>query len=153
MPQALQANDQPLEERTAQLLKEVVERVEKFRASTGAYPSQTDGLAVVPELAHERRLDGWDRAFVYTFPGNHPPTAFDLFSAGADGISYTGGSDPDDINNWDTAEPWKQFYATADPSDYRRFALGGVILFLAAFLAWRRAKLRRNDIEVLPPEH
>ena len=151
-PAVVQGNELPAEARTVELMKEVVLRVEHYHQSVGSYPSQSEGLAIVPELAHERRLDGWDRAFVYNFPGTHPPVAFDRFSAGADGISDTGGSAPDDINNWDTSEPWIKFYATASESDYRRFALGGVILILAAIIAWQRAKQRRNTIEILPPE-
>ncbi len=45
-------------------------------------------------------MDSWNNAFVYQCPGAHNTNAFDIYSLGPDGVSKTGGGDPDDINNW-----------------------------------------------------
>jgi general secretion pathway protein G len=45
-------------------------------------------------------LDPWGHPYVYICPGVHNPKTFDLYSCGRDGVSRTGGDDPDDINNW-----------------------------------------------------
>jgi len=50
--------------------------------------------------------DPWHHPYGYRFPSAHNNTnGFDLYSCGWDGISKTGGSDLDDINNWDPAPP------------------------------------------------
>ena len=50
-------------------------------------------------------IDPWGHDYVYRCPGLHSTNGFDLYSCGRDGISATGGSDPDDINNWDANSP------------------------------------------------
>src|ERR1041384_350882 len=54
--------------------------------------------------------DAWDRDFVYVCPGVRNTNGFDLYSLGGDGVSKTGGNDPDDINNWDRSRHWVNYY-------------------------------------------
>lgn len=50
-------------------------------------------------------VDPWGHDFVYRCPGIHNKNSYDLYSTGPDGISKTGGNDPDDINSWDPKSP------------------------------------------------
>lgn len=67
-------------------------------------------------------VDPWGHEYVYRYPGAHNTNGYDLYSTGADGISKTGGADPDDINNWDSKSPH------ADYSGDNAFFLGGSVL-------------------------
>src|SRR6266404_9908491 len=84
-----------------------------FKKDNGRYPSTEEGLAALvqkPDTVsagtwrgpYEVSLwkDPWEHDYAYKFPGVHNPESFDLFSFGPDGISQSGGNDPDDINNW-----------------------------------------------------
>lgn len=50
-------------------------------------------------------VDVWGHAYVYRCPGIHNTNSYDLYSVGPDGVSKSGGGDPDDINNWDPKWP------------------------------------------------
>ena len=52
--------------------------------------------------------DPWKHPYYYVYPGKRGTV--DVFSAGHNGISYTEGNDPDDINNWDTTCAWTKHY-------------------------------------------
>lgn len=54
--------------------------------------------------------DGWHNIFVYNYPGKINTNSIDLYSTGGDGISVSGGNDPDDINNWDPERRWRKHY-------------------------------------------
>ena len=61
--------------------------------NTGRNPYLTDTNFVNNNLL----VDPWGKPFGYTFPGvSNPPTLYDLWSNGPDGLQGTG----DDINNW-----------------------------------------------------
>lgn len=77
------------------------------------FPSQAEGLTalVKEELAQSQKTkDAWGRDIVYRFPTLRNVGKYDLYSFGADGISKTGGDDPDDINNWDPEHKWRKYY-------------------------------------------
>ena len=89
--------------------------LDSFEVDTGRYPASSEGLAaliVPPESTRtngwrgpylkkpENLKDRWGRAFVYQCPGVHNTNTFDLYSLGPDGVSKSGGDDPDDIKNW-----------------------------------------------------
>ncbi len=86
-----------------------------FEVDCGHFPSSSEGLAAlvtrppsVPETTwhgpylEKLRKDAWDHDFVYRWPGIHRTNSFDLYSCGPDGVSMSGGDDPDDINNWNS---------------------------------------------------
>lgn len=85
-----------------------------FQVDCGRYPATSEGLSALiacptntsgwrgPYLKDVVALpnDPWGHFYVYICPGVHNTNAFDLYSCGPDGISQSGGDDPDDINNW-----------------------------------------------------
>ena len=91
-----------------------------FSNDCGRYPTTSEGFkalltcpANIPaEKWHGPYLsppeipkDPWHHPYVYLCPGTHNTNGFDLYSCGFDGISKSGGNDPDDINNWDNSSP------------------------------------------------
>jgi general secretion pathway protein G len=85
-----------------------------FQVDCGRYPTTAEGLQSLitcptnlspklwkgPYLDSLNLLDPWGHKFVYRCPGIHNTNAYDLYSMGPDGISKSGGGDPDDIGNW-----------------------------------------------------
>ena len=80
-----------------------------YEVDNGRYPSTEQGLAALmaqpsappapvnwkgPYIEREP-LDPWGHAYIYKYPGGHPPRDYDLSSLGADGTESE-----DDINNW-----------------------------------------------------
>jgi general secretion pathway protein G len=86
--------------------------LEQFRSEYGRYPTQAEGLAALVEkpknltdvhwksFIRELPKDPWGGDCVYVYPGVHHPDKYDLYYLGQDGISKTGGEDPDDIDCW-----------------------------------------------------
>lgn len=80
--------------------------LDQFEVDNGRYPKSLQDLLTQPRDArnwHGPYLDGsqlpldpWGNAYLYSFPGKHNTTGYDLWSAGPDGKS---GND-DDIGNW-----------------------------------------------------
>lgn len=86
-----------------------------FEVDVGRYPSTAQGVSalIAPPssgeivnwrgpytLEPEALRDRWGHAFVYRCPGVHNTNSYDLYSLGPDGLSMSGGEDPDDIRNW-----------------------------------------------------
>jgi general secretion pathway protein G len=82
------------------------EGVEAYRVMKGRYPSTEEGLAILiqekflrPNSNEGKLLDPWRREYVYLYPGQTNPDAFDVKSYGADG--QPGGDDENaDIVNF-----------------------------------------------------
>jgi general secretion pathway protein G len=79
--------------------------LDMFEVDNGHYPKHLEDLCVQPRDATSWRqymenvpLDQWQHPYVYTFPGKHRPTSYDLSSSGPDGRPGT----DDDIVNWQT---------------------------------------------------
>jgi general secretion pathway protein G len=80
--------------------------VDEFEVDNGFYPSSLQDLLQQPRNAknwHGPYLDSlpvdpWQNPYLYSFPGKHNPTGYDLWSSGPDGKSGTA----DDIGNWQT---------------------------------------------------
>lgn len=107
--------------------------IESHKSKTGSYPTTAEGLAVTG-LSVREDYDFWGRSFVYRFPGKYNIGSYDLYSLGKDGVSVTGGCDPDDINIWDGSEPWLDYYRS--PSILKNVSIaGGVLLML--LVIWR----------------
>jgi general secretion pathway protein G len=80
-----------------------------YEIDNGRYPTTEQGLKALTEkpgappvpknwkgpYLEQEPLDPWGTAYVYRYPGTHPPRDYDLFSKGADGTEST-----DDITNW-----------------------------------------------------
>ena len=80
-----------------------------YEVDMGNYPRSLNDLLVRPQNAgqnwHGPYLDSdtipkdpWGNDYIYTFPGKHNPSSFDIMSAGPDGQVGTS----DDICNWTT---------------------------------------------------
>ena len=80
--------------------------VDEFEVDNGFYPSSLQDLLQQPRNAknwHGPYLDAlpvdpWQNPYLYSYPGKHNPTGYDLWSTGPDGKSGT----QDDIGNWQT---------------------------------------------------
>jgi len=90
--------------------------LEMFRIDCGRYPTTAEGLKVLIAAPADGSLtnwrgpysdpprvpkDPWGHAYIYRFPAIHSTNGYDLYSLGPDGVSKSGGNDPDDIANWD----------------------------------------------------
>ena len=84
--------------------------LENYRSDVGTYPDSHQGLKALcerpsneqrwkgPYLQHEFLDDGWERPFIYLYPGNHGQKP-DIISFGKDG--QPGGTGPnEDIVSW-----------------------------------------------------
>lgn len=79
--------------------------VEAYKVMRGRYPSTEEGLRL---LIDERFLkanspdgklkDPWDREYIYLYPGQAHPDAFDVKSYGADGQPGGEGENADVVN-------------------------------------------------------
>jgi general secretion pathway protein G len=81
------------------------EGIEAYRVMKGRYPSTEEGLGVLiqekflkPNKEGGKLVDPWDRDYVYLFPGQTHPEAFDVKSYGADGQPGGEGESADIVN-------------------------------------------------------
>jgi general secretion pathway protein G len=86
--------------------------LDAFEVDMGRYPTSTEGLKALveqptgtkstywkgPYIKRGVPSDPWGNQYVYTIPGKHNTSAFDLYSYGPDGQD----SGSDDIDNWST---------------------------------------------------
>jgi general secretion pathway protein G len=82
--------------------------LERYRMDTGAYPSTSEGLAVLTTApaagagswhgpyTDPIAADPWGQPYHYRSPGTHNKTGYDLYSSGPDRTEGT----EDDIGNW-----------------------------------------------------
>src|SRR5215472_9259737 len=64
--------------------------LDQFEVDTGSYPKGLNDLIQAPSDAHNWRgpyldslpMDPWGHPYVYTYPGRHNTTGFDLYSLG-----------------------------------------------------------------------
>lgn len=95
-------------------LESIKTGIEAFASDCGRDPTTAEGFGALlscPTNIPSSRwrgpyldrppIDPWGNSYVYRCPGIHNTNGYDLYSCGADGISKSGGSDPDDINSWD----------------------------------------------------
>lgn len=84
-----------------------------FEKDCGRLPSSEEGLGALVQKAanvpdsqwHGPYLDfvpkdPWGHDYVYCCPGRHGTNRFEIYSNGPDGVSRSGGEDPDDIASW-----------------------------------------------------
>ena len=85
-------------------LSSIKTALDAYEVDNGFYPKGLQDLIQQPGNAknwHGPYLeslpqDPWGNPYVYTYPGRHNPSGFDIYSAGPDGKA---GND-DDIGNW-----------------------------------------------------
>jgi type II secretion system (T2SS) protein G len=133
-----------------------------FEATYGFLPPQTNWFAELTASANSflnrKKIvllnatdikDPWGRDLVCLIPGTHNTAGADVYSLGRDGRSSSGGNDPDDINNWNAARPWSQYYAGIHPGSQQiALVAGAVVLSLALYAVLRN---RTKTEEVAPP--
>ena len=117
-----------------------------FSNDCGRYPTTSEGFVALlncPTNISPSRwrgpyldrvpIDPWGTEYVYRCPGIHNTNGFDLYSCGLDGISKSGGADPDDINNWDPGSPHGGDYGSLSFRDLVRSKLNNspaIVLFI-----------------------
>jgi len=91
-------------------LSSVKTGISLYATSYGEAPPVPPGLAVLVEkgfISEQSLIDPWGNPLIYKVPGDYGPYGYDLYSLGKDGISRSGGNDPDDINVWDKERSWR----------------------------------------------
>jgi len=137
-------------------------RVVNFKEASGRLPTEEEGLNAlmykpgdwpkeVPWTPRLRRLprDGWGNAYVYVVYTNLPD-GFGIYSRGKDGSTSSNGNDSDDLNTWNSAQPWLAYYAGQfRKAERRRVARLLLVALLVAggiaTLAWTKGKTRHRD--------
>ncbi len=79
--------------------------VEAFKVMRGRYPTTEEGLKILidekflrPNSKDGKLLDPWNREYVYLYPGQAHPDAFDVKTYGADGQPGGEGENADIVN-------------------------------------------------------
>jgi len=79
--------------------------IEAFKVMRGRYPTTEEGLKLLvdekflkPNSADGKIKDPWDREYIYLYPGQAHPDAFDVKSYGADGQPGGDGENTDVVN-------------------------------------------------------
>jgi general secretion pathway protein G len=79
--------------------------IEAFKVMRGRYPSTEEGLSLLIQerflkanSSDGKLLDPWNREYVYLYPGQSHPDAFDVKSYGADGQPGGEGENADIVN-------------------------------------------------------
>jgi hypothetical protein len=93
--------------------------------------------------------DPWGNPYIYKYPGKHNTHSIDFYSRGRDGLSKTGGDDPDDISNWH-APNRRNFYTEGPLVTPLRLLMSGLILLtLFAYALLRKLKFVGSDDRTL----
>jgi general secretion pathway protein G len=85
-------------------LSSIKTALDAYEVDNGFYPKSLQDLIQQPSNArnwHGPYLDNlpqdpWGNPYVYSYPGRHNPSGFDIYSVGPDGKAGT----DDDIGNW-----------------------------------------------------
>jgi hypothetical protein len=129
-----------------------------FEAFYGFLPPQTNWFAELTAstnaLLNQKKIvflnatdikDPWGRDLVCRIPGTHNTAGADVYCLGADGRSSSGGNDPDDINNWNSARPWSHYYAGIHPGFQRLALAAGVVALLLTLYAVLRNRMKTEQ--------
>jgi hypothetical protein len=89
--------------------------------------------------------DPWGNPYVYKCPGKHNTHSIDFYSRGRDGLSKTGGDDPDDISNWPRSN-FRNIY-TEKPlvTPLRLLMIGLIFLTLLAYALMRKLNFAGSE--------
>lgn len=116
-------------------VKQLSLAIEKYKAATGEYPAQGQGLKALikhqfPDpscpiqqttLIRSLPVDPWGNEYQYRFPGEYNTAGFDVWSYGADGKSG-GAALNADCGNWDSEE-CKKLYSSSSLKFHEIFYL------------------------------
>jgi general secretion pathway protein G len=79
--------------------------IDAFKVMRGRYPTTEEGLKILidekflkPNSPDGKLKDPWDREYIYLYPGQAHPDAFDVKSYGADGQPGGDGENADIVN-------------------------------------------------------
>jgi general secretion pathway protein G len=79
--------------------------VDAFKVMKGRYPTTEEGIPLLiqeryikPNKEGGKLVDPWNREYIYLYPGQTHPDAFDVKSYGADGQPGGDGEDQDIVN-------------------------------------------------------
>jgi general secretion pathway protein G len=93
--------------------------------------------------------DPWGNPYIYKCPGKHNTHSIDFYSRGRDGLSKTGGDDPDDISNW-YAPNRRNFYTQGPLVTPLRILMSAFILLtLFAYALMRKLKFAGSEDRTL----
>ena len=104
-------------------------------------PSEAEGLQAVQSYLYDKVAleDAWGHPFVYRLSTTNDGRV--IYSVGKDGVSATGGNDPDDINLWDTEQKWQTQYQSSVVQPnllVTGLALSlGILILVAARRRWK----------------
>lgn len=145
-------------------LRSLAVGVNLFEIDIHRYPKTSEGLAALTSrpsgissnewhgpywnAEFSSLKDEWGRHYVYICPGIHNTNGFDLYSRGADGMSKTGGNDPDDINNWDSSHHWDEYYTRPTLTRPMILYACGAMVAVSLAIIWfaTRASDKREDL-------
>jgi hypothetical protein len=130
---------------TLERLRQMDAVVEQFKLENQRLPSESEGLQAVRNYLHSDSalLDAWGRPFFYGLSSTNDGRV--IYSTGRDGVSATGGNDPDDINLWDSDQKWRKQYQSQPIQP--NTIIGGLVLSLLTLIlvaARRRWKLSQK---------
>jgi general secretion pathway protein G len=85
-------------------VSKIAEQVDAFKALRGRYPSTEEGLQLLIQekflIANKggKLMDPWDHEYLYLYPGQAHPDAFDVKTYGGDGQAGGDGENADIVN-------------------------------------------------------
>ena len=108
-------------------------------------PSEAEGLQAVRSFVFDdvALMDAWGQPFVYRLSATNDGCV--IYSMGKDGVSESGGNDPDDINLWDAERKWQKEYQSSMVRP--NLVISGLVvslLLLVPVAARRRWKLAKK---------
>lgn len=131
-------------------IKAITSALHFFKMKNGHYPDEKASIcALVGSYLDELPLDPWGRPYKYRYPGFKNSEGFDLYSLGADGLSESGGEDPDDINNWGHNKSGACAEDLVSKISFRTVSIGVIsFLLLYVHIYYLYTKWKRKYIEV-----
>ena len=108
-------------------------------------PSEAEGLQAVQSYLYDKVAlsDAWGHPIVYRLTTTNDGRV--IYSVGKDGVSASGGNDPDDINLWDAEQKWQKQYQSSVVQP--NLLITGLVLSLCVLIlvaARRRWKLSQK---------
>ena len=104
-------------------------------AELTAHPSAVINTNRITYIEFEDALDLWGNPYGVRAWREARPGEVMVWSMGEDGLSATRGDDPDDLNNWNAAKPWRnnpEYQESMAPRTFERWfkVVWGVVIAL-----------------------
>ncbi len=97
----------PMQRRAWEEMQEIIEKLERYEAEHGSFPTTAEGLASLAPYGVVPAADPWDHPYEYRAPGRF--TDYELNSLGADAAEGGDGDDAD-ITSWAEASLIGRWY-------------------------------------------